>query len=282
MSDGRLARSWPFRAQGDEKLVQLVELLGHAALHPGDGLVESLLRGIELVQDEQCPAALVLEGHRGHGSVATFLIRPDEARVRYHVDIAAEELHGVRGIVAERDTVPAADADTGCRFGEIAKLRWSEVDLDGQALRLADSKTGASVRPLGQPAADILEELAEARAGEYVLPGARDPRKPFGGLAAVIEKTMAAAGLDGVTAHTLRHSFASVAGDLDFTESTIGVILGHSSGSTTSRYVHRLDAVLIAAANKIAGEVHRQMTGAEGKVVHMPKRRRTSLRGAVV
>ena len=78
----------------------------------------------------------------------------------------------------------------------------------------------------------------------------------------------------GVTACTLQHSFASVAGDLDFTESMIGVILGHSSGSATSRYVHRLDSVLIAAANKIAGEVHRQMTGAEGKVVRMPRRGR--------
>jgi len=34
-------------AQGDEKLVQVLEGLGHPTLHPGDGTVESCLRGIE-------------------------------------------------------------------------------------------------------------------------------------------------------------------------------------------------------------------------------------------
>lgn len=182
--------------------------------------------------------------------------------------LSAEEYQHLGQALAERSGVDAWQGQaglrllalTGCRLGEIAKLKWSEVDMDGQALRLPDTKTGASVRPIGAPAVDVLKALAERREGEFVLPGARDPRKPFGGLAAVIEKTIAAAGLAKVTAHTLRHSFASVGGDLDFTENTIGVILGHSTGSTTSRYVHRLDSVLIGAADRIAGEVNRQMT----------------------
>jgi hypothetical protein len=35
------------RAQSDEKLVQLLELVGYPTLHPADGTVESFLRGIE-------------------------------------------------------------------------------------------------------------------------------------------------------------------------------------------------------------------------------------------
>jgi integrase len=62
-----------------------------------------------------------------------------------------------------------------------------------------------------------------------------------------------------VTAHVLRHSFASVAHDLDFSELTIGTLIGHKSHSITSRYVHSADAVLLAAADKVAGEVERQM-----------------------
>ncbi|RTL96170.1 site-specific integrase [Ancylobacter aquaticus] len=196
--------------------------------------------------------------------------------------LTAEEYKRLGKILAEREGVDAWQGQaglrllalTGCRLGEIAKLKWSEVDIEGNALRLADTKTGPSVRPIGQPVVAILTGLADMREGDFVLPGARDAAKPFGGLSAVVEKTVGAAGLQGVTAHTLRHSFASVAGDLDFTESTIGAILGHSSGSTTSRYVHRLDSVLIAAANRIAGEVHRQITGAEAKVVQIPKDRR--------
>jgi hypothetical protein len=54
-ADARSTPSRPShaRAQGVEKLVQLLELLGHPTLHPGDGTVESFLRGIEFVQDQQ-------------------------------------------------------------------------------------------------------------------------------------------------------------------------------------------------------------------------------------
>ena len=49
---------------------------------------------------------------------------------------------------------------TGCRKGEIELLRWSEVDFQGRCLRLEDSKEGASVRPLGKAALDLLETLS--------------------------------------------------------------------------------------------------------------------------
>ncbi len=196
--------------------------------------------------------------------------------------LTADEYKRLEAAIRKRDNVDPWQghaglrllALTGCRLGEIKNLKWSEVDLDGQALRLVDSKTGPSTRPMGQPVVVLLRSLAQRKVGDYVLPGARDAKKPFGALPATIKNTVAAAELEGVTAHTLRHSFASVAGDLDFAESTIGTILGHSQGSTTSRYIHKLDSVLIAAANRIASEVHRQMTGAEAKVVSLPSRKR--------
>ncbi|WP_406873318.1 tyrosine-type recombinase/integrase [Aminobacter sp. P9b] len=151
-------------------------------------------------------------------------------------------------------------AFTGCRRGEIEGLKWSEVDIEGKALRLSDSKTGASIRPLGQAAVDVLRGIERKKGVDYVLPGVRDESKPYGGLAGAMERIMKAAKLDGVTAHTLRHSFASVGADLDFSDSTIGACLGHSGSGITSRYIHRLDTVLIAAADKIACEVERQMS----------------------
>src|SRR5678815_5724521 len=82
------------RAQSEENLVQLLELLGRrtcSARPGGDGLVETFLRGIELVQDQQRLAALFLEGHRGDGpSVIALVIGPDESRVRRHFDVLAE------------------------------------------------------------------------------------------------------------------------------------------------------------------------------------------------
>jgi integrase len=55
-----------------------------------------------------------------------------------------------------------------------------------------------------------------------------------------------------VTPHTLRHSFASLAGDLGYSEPTIAALIGHKGHTMTSRYVHAADAVLLAAADAVA------------------------------
>lgn len=160
---------------------------------------------------------------------------------------------------------------TGCRLGEIVKLRWSEVDDAGGCFRLEDTKEGASTRPIGRPALDLLSGLEREDGATYVLPAARGEGH-FGGLSGAFERLVERAGLEGVTPHTMRHSFASVAADLGFAESTIAAMLGHASGSVTSRYVHHLDSVLIAAADKVARAVEGYMAGAQAKVVELPKR----------
>ncbi len=163
---------------------------------------------------------------------------------------------------------------TGCRHSEVAKLQWSAVDFKGQAIRLGDSKTGASIRPLSKCAIEVLRKAERVEGNPYVLPTARKSKGHYGALDTAVDRIVGKAKLEGVTSHTLRHSFASVGGDLGFTENTIGGIIGHSTHSITSRYIHALDSVLIAAANKVAGEVHRQMTGVEAKVVTLPARKR--------
>src|SRR6187401_2786110 len=77
-------------AQGDEQLIQLRERLDRRIRRPGAGSIESFLRGIQLVHGEERLAILFLEGHRGDGTVFTFFIGPDEARVRYHFLVCTE------------------------------------------------------------------------------------------------------------------------------------------------------------------------------------------------
>lgn len=161
---------------------------------------------------------------------------------------------------------------TGCRVSEITGLQHDEIDLDGSCLRLKDSKEGASVRPIGSPVVTIIRGIVGKRGSPYLLPAERR-EGPYGSMPRAIERIMTRAKLSDVTAHTLRHSFASVAGDLGFTESTIAAMLGHAAGSVTGRYVHHLDSVLIAAADKVARAVHGYMTGRVGKVVQLPNRK---------
>ncbi|MHA6687701.1 tyrosine-type recombinase/integrase [Mesorhizobium sp. A556] len=182
------------------------------------------------------------------------------------------------GTEAEYDTPQAVTgawllALTGCRLGEIAALRWEEVDEAGGCFRLEDSKSGPSVRPVGREAFDVLRKAQRVSGNPFVLPATRmGGLRHYNGLAGAWVRFMTRAGLEGVTPHTMRHSFASVAGDLGFADSTIAAMLGHAGGTVTSKYVHRLDSVLVAAANKVCGEAYRQMTGATAKVLEMPRR----------
>jgi integrase len=55
-----------------------------------------------------------------------------------------------------------------------------------------------------------------------------------------------------ITPHVMRHSFASLAGDLGYSEPTIAALVGHKGHSVTSRYMHSADVVLLAAADAVA------------------------------
>ena len=63
-----------------------------------------------------------------------------------------------------------------------------------------------------------------------------------------------AARIEGITPHTLRHTFASVAGDLGFSELTIAALLGHAPRGVTQGYVH-IDEALKLAATRTCEEI---------------------------
>lgn len=152
---------------------------------------------------------------------------------------------------------------TGCRLGEIENLRWSEIDEDNSCLRLTDSKSGPSVRPVGPEVFEVLRSAIRVPGNPFVLPSPWRPHQ-FKGMPLAFNRVMKRAKIEGVTPHTMRHSYASVAGDLGMAESTIAALIGHKGGTVTSRYIHRLDSVLVAAAAKVSGEIYCQMTGASG------------------
>ena len=72
-----------------------------------------------------------------------------------------------------------------------------------------------------------------------------------------------------ITPHVLRHSFASLAADLGYSELTIASLLGHKGQSITARYVHSADAVLLAAADAIANRTAKLMGAPEAKVIRL-------------
>jgi integrase len=153
---------------------------------------------------------------------------------------------------------------TGCRRTEMITLRWIEADTDGSCLRLADSKEGASTRPIGLPVVEYLEDRRADATGTYVFPGYGDDNA-FGSFPNQWEKIFQDTSLADITPHVLRHSFASIANDLGFTEVTIAALVGHAKGSVTSKYIHTLDTALIMAADTISGYINGLLDGVEFK-----------------
>jgi integrase len=162
---------------------------------------------------------------------------------------------------------------TGWRRGEMLSLRWKEVDLAAHTARLTDTKTGYSIRPLSHSACDLLRQLS--RSGELVFPASRGNDKPMIGFRKVWLRIAGHAGIPAdVTPHILRHSLASVAADLGYSELTIAALLGHRKASMTSRYAHHADAVLLQAADAVSDRIAELMgdTKPEGVVVELPRR----------
>jgi integrase len=149
---------------------------------------------------------------------------------------------------------------TGWRSGEVLNLRWNDVDLQLRLARLPDTKTGASMRPLSMAAVELL--INQSRVGELVFPSTSDGRV-MSGYPSFFKQIRRAGNLPkDITPHVLRHSFASVAADLEYSELTIGALIGHRGSSITARYTHRADAVLLTAADTIAARIL-QLMGSE-------------------
>lgn len=140
---------------------------------------------------------------------------------------------------------------TGARRGEIIGLQWQNVDFDRKCLRLPDSKTGAKVIFLNEPALEVIRSLHRLKNNLHVIPGTIEGAA-FVGIDKVWARMRASAGLLGVRLHDLRHSFASMGVADGLSLPVIGALLGHKHAATTSRYAH-LSADPLRAANDVVG-----------------------------
>jgi integrase len=149
---------------------------------------------------------------------------------------------------------------TGWRSGEALALRWTEVDFDRRTATLPDTKTGRSIRPLSQAACDVLRSMNHA--GDLIFPPSRGAKVMAGYWRNFSVHIAGPSGLPAdITPHVMRHSFASLAADLGYSEPTIAALIGHQGRSITSRYIHSADAVLLAAADAVADRTRELMGG---------------------
>ncbi len=147
---------------------------------------------------------------------------------------------------------------TGCRRGEILNLTWSEVDDAGRSLNLLDTKTGPQSRPCGRRALEHLHSLDYSSANSWVFPSPVNDG-PLTEVRKFLAWVMKESGVNGVTPHVFRHSYATVAFELGYSELIIAGLLGHRLSSVTSRYAHQVDHVLADAADRVSEEISQRL-----------------------
>ena len=145
---------------------------------------------------------------------------------------------------------------TGCRRNEILTLRWEDVHLAANELRLRDSKTGPRAVSLSPAAVAVLAALPRVAGNPHVIPGAR-PGARLSGIFEPWRRVRTRAGLDDVRIHDLRHSYASRALALGESLPVIAKLLGHSRIQTTARYAPP-DARLGAGGGGQGRRLHRR------------------------
>ena len=166
--------------------------------------------------------------------------------------IRAEPLQGLLDGARERDGFYARREAAllevayggGLRVGEIAGLSWADLDSTG-SVRVVGKGDKERRVPLGQEAARALADwrtellAAGSDAAEAVFTSRTGRRLTVRQIQRVVKRALSrSAEREGVSPHTLRHSFATHLLDRGADILAVKELLGHESLSTTQLYTH--------------------------------------------
>lgn len=192
-----------------------------------------------------------------------FLTEPRE-RVRFLNDdelknvLAAAETHA-----PWMHAAVVTSLATGLRQGELLRLEWKDIDLEGKTVTVLISKnTKRRMVHLPTPAVDSLKKLRRngiiGRKTVFVDGNGEPADKSF--LTVHWNRVRTAAGLVDFRWHDLRHSCASFLAQNGASLVEIGSVLGHSSPSITAKYAHLVAGKPVtgsaALAEKLSSSLH--------------------------
>jgi integrase/recombinase XerD len=144
----------------------------------------------------------------------------------------------------------------GLRISELISLKAGDVDLDAGLLSCHGKGSKERRIPIGKSASRWLELYSGARRRHS---RAHDPRLFVNSLGAPLTRQLVWAsikryservGLENVSPHTLRHSFATHLIQRGADSRSVQSLLGHSDISTTQIYTHMTDRHLRATYNR--------------------------------
>ena len=150
---------------------------------------------------------------------------------------------------------------TGLRLGECLHCRWEHIDIQNRVMTIpsanAKSKKTDSI-PLNDAAIQVLQECADDTDYPFENP---KTRKPFVSIKKGFQKLMEKAEIEGVTAHTLRHTAASMMINAGRSLYDVQAVLRHSSSQVTEKYAHLSKKTVMAASDTISDQLMRAASG---------------------
>jgi integrase len=156
---------------------------------------------------------------------------------------------------------------TGYRREEAQAMQRAWVNVTGGFVSFPDTKGGAQVRAIGPAALKVIQSQSEILGSPYVFPSDMGAG-PYTAVSSCLDRVCKLAGISGVTPHTLRHTFGSIAGELGFSELTIRAMLGHASQNVTQDYIH-IDEALKLAVERTSDEIARLLAKGAAALVRL-------------
>ena len=162
----------------------------------------------------------------------------DEDNLRYRTLTEDEEKALVAACSPYLQDLVVFAINTGLRLGEILNLKWEEVDLERNVIRMLVQKNRRMLEvPLNERAATVVRAWRGIQKCDYVFYNA-ETGDQFKDLYPGLKKACRTAGLEGITWHTFRHTFATRLTGAGVDLVTVKELLGHSSVAVTTRYAH--------------------------------------------
>lgn len=166
----------------------------------------------------------------------------------------------------------------GLRFGEIAALRWGDIDTQRKIIGIRDSKGGYTrYARMTDELKDVFVKMDQGAREDLIFPtlnGKRltDPSKVFG---KVIEELGFNTGVTDrrqrLSFHSLRHTYASWLVDRGVGLYDVQKLLGHRSSALTERYSHLSDSRLTEDVKELERGIREARRQSRGKVVALRK-----------
>ena len=145
---------------------------------------------------------------------------------------------------------------TGLRKSEQFGLRWADIDLERGLITLPHTKSGTvQYVHLMEEAKQILSSLIPGNTSVWVFPS-ENPETHLDHhnfYARLYQPALEDAKLEGVTWHTLRHTFASRLAMNGQAPCTIAALLRHSGTDLVARYAHLSPTHLRGALEGVSG-----------------------------